>query len=270
VDLIRQAIELARADGGGPGRDGSFSGTREDAYFGASDTQIEEVRLDPIHLEATRIVAHATNSPHGRYFDMLRTQVLQELDKNSYQFLAVTSPTAGCGKSVTACNLALSIARQSERSVVLVDLDLHKPRISEYLGLNRDWGVLSILEGRATLSDAIVKASIGPSNMLVLPGEACSSGSSEWMASQAMASLLQAVKSKFRSRIIIFDLPPVLVSDDVISILPQMDAVLFIAGVGTTSVSQIKECQKHLTGTPVVRVVVNKITDPTESYYSYY
>jgi protein-tyrosine kinase len=270
VDLIRQAIELARADGGRPGRDESFSGTREDAGFGASDTQIGEVRLDPIHLEATRIVAHATNSQHGRYFDMLRTQVLQELDKNSYQFLALTSPTAGCGKSVTACNLALSIARHSERSVVLVDLDLHKPRISEYLGLNRDWGVLSILEGRATLSDALVKACIGPSKMLVLPGEACSSGSSEWMASQPMASLLQAIKSKFRSRIVIFDLPPVLVTDDVISILPQMDAALLIAGVGTTSVSHIKECQKHLTGTPVVRVVVNKITDPSESYNSYY
>ena len=270
MEPIRQAIELARGDGGRFRRGGAFSGGPEGGAFSAFDAQIEEIPLNARHLEAARIVAHAGNSPHGRYFDMLRTQVLQELDKNSFQFLAVTSATAGCGKTVTACNLAMSIARQSERSVVLVDLDLHKPRVSDYLGLDRHQGILSILEGRTTLSDAMVQACIGPSKMLVLPGEACQSGSSEWMASQTMASLMQAIKTEFRSRIVIFDMPPVLVTDDLISILPQMDAALFIAGVGTTSVAQIRECQKHLKGTPVVRVVVNKVTDPTESYYNYY
>ena len=76
-----------------------------------------------------------------------------------------------------------------------------------------------------------------------------------------MSTLLQTIKRDFRSRIVIFDLPPMLLGDDVISILPQMDAVLLVAGVGSTSVSDIKECQKHLQRTPVVRVVVNKVTD---------
>ena len=75
----------------------------------------------------------------GRYYDMLRTQVLQEMDKKSWQFLAVTSPTAACGKTVTACNLAMSIARLPERSVLLVDLDLRKPMVAEYLGVGGNW-----------------------------------------------------------------------------------------------------------------------------------
>jgi len=154
--------------------------------------------------------------------------------------------------------------------VLLIDLDLQKPKVSEYLGLDRPQGFLSVLEGRETLAGAMVQASIGPTKMLVLPGEVCKSGSSEWMASQAMATLLLAIKDEFRSHIVIVDLPPILVGDDFISILPQMDAVLFIAGVGTTSVSQIKECQKHLKRTPVVRVVLNKVTEQTESYYAYY
>jgi Mrp family chromosome partitioning ATPase len=264
VDSIRQAIELARGEGAARR---SFSGT---AGLNAFDADIPDVRLNSTHLETTRLVAHNGGSPHGRYFDMLRTQVLQEFDRNSWQFLAVTSPTAACGKTVTACNLALSIARLPDRQVLLVDFDLQKPKVSEYLGLNREQGVLSVLEGSAALPEAIVRASIGRTNMLVLPGEVCQVGSSEWMASQTMSSLLQAIRTEFRSRIVIFDLPPVLVGDDVLSILPQMDAVLFVAAVGSTSLSQIRECNKHLKTTPVVRIVVNKATEPFESYYSYY
>jgi protein-tyrosine kinase len=266
VDSIRHAIELAR--GQVAAQRASFSGIP--SGLNAPDADVAEVRLNPAHLEATRIVAHNSSGAHGRYFDMLRTQVLQEFDKNSWQFLAVTSPTAGCGKTVTACNLALSISRLPERSVLLVDCDLQKPKVSEYLGLKREQGVLSVLGGSATLPEVIVRALVGRTNMLVLPGEVCHGGSSEWMASQTMTSLLQGIRTEFRSRIVIFDLPPVLVGDDVLSILPQMDATLFIAAVGSTSVSQIKECRKHLQGTPVVRIVVNKATEPTESYYSYY
>jgi MinD-like ATPase involved in chromosome partitioning or flagellar assembly len=163
----------------------------------------------------------------------------------------------------------MSIARLPERAVLLVDLDLRKPMVADYLGVGGTGGVLSVLEGRATLSSAILQASIGPNSFLVLPGSVSSSGSSEWMASQTMSALLQAIKRDFRSRIVIFDLPPMLLGDDVISILPRMDAVLLVAGIGSTSVSDIKECQKHLQQTPVVRVVVNKVTETARSYYDY-
>ena len=93
---------------------------------------------------------------------------------------------------------------------------------------------------------------------------------SEWVASQTTGTLLQTIKRDYRSRIVIFDLPPMLLGDDVISILPRMDAALLVAGVGSTSVSDIKECQKHLQRTPVVRVVVNKATESAGSYYGYY
>jgi protein-tyrosine kinase len=266
VDSIRQAVDLARA--------GVLGGEQLQSSFGpvapVLDSQIKDVELRPDHLESTRIVSHGSTGDHGRYFDALRTQVLQAMDKHSWQFLAVTSPTPGCGKSVTACNLAMSIARLPERSVLLVDLDMQKPKVAEYLGINHKEGLLSILEGRATLSSKIVQASVGRIKMLVLPGQACRSGSSEWMASQTLGTLLQTIKREFRSRIVVFDMPPLLVGDDVISVLPRMDAVLLVAGIGNTSSNDIKECQKHLQSTPVVRVVVNKVTEPSDSYYAYY
>jgi protein-tyrosine kinase len=271
VDSIKQAVELARAAEGAPRQSAGIApGSSDGLRVAQPDPQIRDVRLNSEHLAASRIVAHGASAQHGRYYDMLRTQVLQELDKKSWQFLAITSPTASCGKSVTACNLALSIARLPERSVLLVDLDLRKPMIADYLGLGRNEGVLGVLEGRVALSSAVLKASIGPHSVMVLPGSVSSSGSSEWMASQTMGTLLQTIKRDFRSRIVIFDLPPMLLGDDVISILPRMDAAILVAGVGTTSVSDIKECQKHLQRTPVVRVVVNKATEVNDSYYGYY
>ena len=271
MDSIKQAVELARAAEGAPRLNAGLPpGSSDGSRSGQRDSATRDVRLDPQHLEVSRIISHGASGQHGRYYDMLRTQVLQEFDKKSWQFLAITSPTAGCGKSVTACNLALSIARLPERSVLLVDLDLRKPIVADYLGLGRNEGVLAVLEGRAPLSSSVLRASIGPNSMLVLPGSVSSQGSSEWMASQTMGTLLQTIKRDFRSRIVIFDLPPMLLGDDVISILPRMDAAILVAGVGITSVSDIKECQKHLQRTPVVRVVVNKATETNESYYGYY
>jgi protein-tyrosine kinase len=271
LESIRQAVDLARGEGGILDAPGAVRRFPNGPGSVALDAQIRDVHLNAAHLEAMRIVAQGSiHFAHGRYYDMLRTQVLQEMDKHGWQFLAVTSATPACGKSVTSCNLALSIARLAEQSVLLVDLDLLKPKISEYLGLNCRGGVLSVLEERATLPSKVVQACFGRSKVLVLPGEVCKSGSAEWMASQTMATLLQTIRRDFRSRIVIFDLPPLLIGDDVISILPLMDAVLLVTAVGNTILADIKECRKHLKETPVVRVIVNKVTETPESNYSYY
>ncbi len=90
------------------------------------------------------------------------------------------------------------------------------------------------------------------------------------MASQALASLLQQIKREFRAWTVIVDLPPVLMSDDVISILPQIDCMLFVAAAGTSTLTEIKECNKHLQSASIVRVVLNKAADTTSKYYARY
>jgi protein-tyrosine kinase len=270
LDRIRQALELARSQNSPRRGDSSDPFAPFPAATVAQEARYPEAKLNPAHLESTRLAAYDPLCEGGRYYDMLRTQVLQTMDQNGWQTLAITSPTAACGKTVTACNLALSIARLSERAVLLVDVDLHKPKVAEYLGIQAKSGLLGVLQNRVGLSDAIIRASIAQNQMLVLPGEVCKSGSAEWMASQAMVTSLQALKREFRSHVIILDLPPVLIGDDVISILPQIESVLLVTGVGTSSVSDIKECNKHLRSTPIVRVVVNKVSDKVDAYYGYY
>jgi protein-tyrosine kinase len=230
----------------------------------------KQVTLNAAHLEANRIIAHDVAVPQAKSFDMLRTQVLQSMELKGWQILGVTSPTEGCGKTVTSINLALSMARQKGRSVLLVDADLQRPRIANYLGMKCDQGIVSLLEGRTDLHNSVVQARIKTQKLLVLPCEAATLNSSEWMASQAMSALLQDIRRDFKGWTVIFDLPPILAGDDVISILPQIDCALFVVAAGTTTISEVKESNKHLESTAVLRVVLNKSTEMPGSYYSRY
>jgi Mrp family chromosome partitioning ATPase len=189
------------------------------------------------------------------------------MDLKGWKFLAVTSPTAGCGKTLTAVNLALSISRQSERSVFLVDMDLQKPQVAKTLGLKCQHGILSVLSGQSTLAESVVQTQIGNCQLLVLPAEASTASSSEWMASVAMRSMLQDIRRSYPSRFVILDLPPLLSSDDVIAVVPQIDCVLMVVAVGTSTVSEIRQCNRHLQSSDVIRVVVNKAEEPSAKYY---
>ena len=129
---------------------------------------------------------------------------------------------------------------------------------------------MSVLEGQTDLRSAMLQASIGNEKILVLPCETSRLNSSEFLASKSMTAILQEIKRDFRGWTVIIDLPPVLIGDDVITILPQLDCVLFVATVGTSTVAEVKECTKHLESTPIVRVVLNKSSDAVAAYYSRY
>jgi protein-tyrosine kinase len=218
-------------------------------------------------LEQHRIVAHNVADLRSRAFDMLRTQVVQSMDQKNWHFLAVTSPTAGCGKSVTAINLALSIARQPDRPVLLIDMDLKRPTVANYLGLNCRQGLQGVLEGRTSFADGLTRAHFDGCELLVLPVEAPTARSSELIGSRIMSKLLQDIRRDFKSYIVIFDMPPILQSDEVIATLPKMDCVLLVTAVGISTARQIKECRGHLRSTEVVRLVLNKTQEPAERYY---
>lgn len=281
MEEISQAIKRAKAEGSGAsGRHEYRAGspTRVDAKSArlavsdqrARDSRFyasQEFELDADYLQSKRIIAHDVADGRSVAFDMLRTQVLQSMDAKEWRFIGITSPTPGCGKTMTAVNLALSVARLPERSVLLMDLDLRKPQVANTLGLRPRCGVVSTLERRSSLSEALVHARIGEYPMMVLPTESSAASASDRMASNAMRSLLQEIGENYRPQIKIVDLPPVLSSDDVLAILPQLDCVLLVAAAGATTVAQINESSKHLHSTEIVRVVLNKLPHSNPNYY---
>lgn len=272
MENIRQAVERAR--GSAADSESSARTLKQSPKIFASpsnmiDGQANETELNDAHLQSNRIVAHHSADVCAKPYDMLRTQVLRSMDLKGWKILAVTSPTPECGKTLTSINLALSIARQPDRSVLLVDMDLQRPRIAKALGISCGEGILGVLEARIGLTDAITQARIGNHRFTVLPGGAPTSGSSELMTSRAMSAMMKQIKMDYQSRIVILDLPPILSGDEVISILPQVDCVLLVAAVGTSTVSQVEECNKHLQSADVVRLVLNKVPK-TDVQYHYY
>src|ERR1700733_730191 len=130
MDNIRRALQRARElDAGAEQRKVAPSYPSRPPFapnvgIDSVEGQNQEIALNAAYLESNRIIAHDDMDPRSKFFDMLRTQVLQSMDQRHWKILGITSPTPGCGKTVTAVNLAFSIARQPDRSVLLVDLDL--------------------------------------------------------------------------------------------------------------------------------------------------
>jgi len=251
VEYIRRAIERAST-----GRDDQTQALESRQARGESRADPAKL-LDLTHLERHRIIAHDDADARSKHFHILRTQILQAMDSRGWQTLAVTSPTPGCRATETAVNLAISIARQPDRSVVLVDFDLSESAVASCLGLKCDAGVASILLRSKPLSDALIPLVAGNYRLTVLPNDAPIPNSSEWLASRANASLLQELKAAFRSSILVFNVAPILPSDDAISILPQMDCALLVTAAGVTRRSEVKACEKYLRTVEVLRILVH-------------
>jgi len=270
MENIEHALERAKAQDSRPQRAQPLVRPHDRPPQSDSAASGETIALDDKLLQSNRVISHVITDPRSRSFDMLRTQILHFMDTKDFRVLAVTSPTPNCGKTVTAVNLAISIARQPERSVLLADLDFLKPNVTNVLGLRlANEGALAVLRGEISLPQAVISARISAQSFAVLP-TVSTIGNSELMASRQMAAMMQDLRQKYPSRIIIVDLPPILTGDDVISLLPRLDCLLLVTAVGVSTVAQIEECSRHLQTTEVVKVVLNKANEPGKAPPYYY
>ena len=119
---------------------------------------------------------------------------------------------------------------------------------------------------RTPMMEAIVRTR-AECELMVLPAEAATLRSSELLASRTMDVMLQDIRRNFKSQTVIFDMPPLLSGDDVLATLPRIDCVLLVTAVGVSTVHEIKECNRHLQSSEVIRVVLNKAQEPTARYY---
>lgn len=268
MDNIQRAINRAKQHRGvAPVVDAPSLQYVPPTRFSPGASGVREVRLNREHLENERIIAFDRLDERSKSFDMLRTQVLQTMDTQHAQILAVTSPTAGCGKTLNAVNLAMAIARHPERSVLLIDLDLNGPQVSQRIGIDCEVGLIDVLEGKVAYQDALVQARIGSTDLLVLPSKGSRAGTQEWPSARTLAALLKDLKQEDRARTIILDMPPLLSGDEVISMLPYVDSVLFVVSAGKTTKDHLKECSKHLHASSLVRVVLNQSPEPGITAY---
>ncbi|MFJ4345130.1 CpsD/CapB family tyrosine-protein kinase [Pseudomonas sp. NPDC089401] len=231
--------------------------------FDYVQTQVVPLRAE--HLERNRIVSYNKNSNMNGPIDLLRTQVLQAMEENGWRTLAITSPTPEAGKTVLAVNLAMSIAHHTTKTALLVDFDLRRPRVGRALGLPMERALNELLEGKAWLEEVLVNPTLP--RFVVLPTREPIPMSTEVLSSPKVSSLISDLRDRYDSRICIFDLPPLLSSDDAITVLPKFDCVLLVVANGVNSKKDIEDCLYHLAGANLIGAVLNKADEQPRTYY---
>lgn len=268
MEKIKQAIEKARQQSGEKvelPRPVAVAPAPTSEVGEISYRQTRVVALDPRHLEKHRIVALNKSDLSSVSFDLLRTQVLQKMEEHGWRTLAIVSPVPECGKTVVAINLAISIAHHTSKTAMLVDFDLRKPKIAEYLGLPDGISLNEVLEGGVDASEAFVNP--GMPKLVVMPAARPIRKSAEMLASDKVKQLVSDLRDRYKERIVIFDLPPLLSVDDAISVLPQIDCVLMVVGNGMVTKHEMDESLRLLHTTHLLGVILNKAEMQRQNYY---
>ena len=265
MERIQAAIQKAKEQRGaglpGPAGQGGTAPRRSAqtepaAAPGGVWDELKTFEPDPRVMNRNRIVTY-DNSDRGHVtFDMIRTKALHVMRQNGWTSLGITSPTAGCGKTTTAVNLAFSFAHQHDLRTLLVDLDLRHPAVASSIGLRENHSMAEVLQGTVAVSENFVRYG---NNLAIGTSAAPIRNSAELLFSAVTAEAVAELRQVFRPDIIIYDLPPALVSDDVMAFVPHLDCVLLVAAAEKTRLDEVDKSERDLAErTNVLGVVLNK------------
>jgi Mrp family chromosome partitioning ATPase len=219
----------------------------------------------PALLESNRILDPSRSTAATAAFKILRTQVLQRMSEHQWRSLAVVSPNGEEGKTTTAVNLAISLASDQWHTVLLVEFDLRRPKIAKMLGIDPEMGADDLLRGNARIEECLYHPE-GFDRLVVLPVRAAMPNSSETLAGPGCRALVAELRERYPDRLLVFDLPPILGSDDTLAFLPQVECALVVVAEGVTPRDDLLRSMELLRNSPVVGTVLNRATEVVSPY----
>lgn len=216
-------------------------------------------------MERSCVLPRVTDEAALRAYKIMRTRVLQRLQAGNWRSIVVTGTEAQQGKTLTATNLAYALAQDPHTSVFLVDLDLRRPQIARYLGMEFSKGLSDYLAGNANIEDIIYES--GTPRLAIIPNGSAVQHSSELLAAPRMAELARQLQAESPARIIVYDMPPLLMSDDVMVFAPLAEAVLLVVTEGYSDRAAVEKAREVLGEMNLLGVVLNKSMEKNESGY---
>jgi Mrp family chromosome partitioning ATPase len=208
--------------------------------------------VSPTFLYANRIIAFDSDSSMAHAYDVLRNQLLNEHKDQDTRVISVTAPTRGCGATVTAINLALSFARVPGSNVLLVDANSRDPAVGTILGLPPRPPFEDPIRGWLTTVDIrglhchLLRAAWGPGK-IPLPADLA-----------RMTAQVEFTRQMLKPTIVLFDLPPMLSSDEVIPFVDMSDTAVIVLAVGKSRLPELEICRSYLGSEKSMQVVLNK------------
>jgi protein-tyrosine kinase len=289
MEKIRAAIEKARAerelraeigreaDAGeapaGTGRRkarGVAPRIEEERSSGAEAAWQRLPRFEPAreHARRNRLVSYIGGAD-AVSFEVLRTRLLKSVVSNNWRRIAITSPTAGCGKTTTCLNLAFSLSRLPEVKTLLIETDMRRPAMRGLLGLEKAHNISAALAGDEAAEAHMVRYQ---SNLAIGTNAKAVMNPAEILMGSRIGDTLSAIELAYEPTLTIFDTPPLLAGDDTLGFLNQVDAVLLIGAVETSSIKEIDICERQIAEhTNVLGVVLNKCRYVDQGHeYGYY
>lgn len=282
--VIERALEkLKQAT---DGRSGRFTPQAETALQRAGrrvgrrvgDTPIQRhafprLQIDMDLLASNRVLVpdsdEIENAGANAAFRMLRTRLMHRMRASNWASLAITSPGAGDGKSLTTLNLALSFARARSGDVFLLDLDLRNPSVCQYLGIDPPHDLAGYFSGSGSPTDVFF--TIGVENLAIAGSSAPIEHASELLASERFEELLASISTLASEPIVLLDLPPLLVTDEALLVAPRVDAVALVVSEGRTRRDALQRARHLLEEFTFAGVIMNRASETfgADSYYGY-
>lgn len=230
---------------------------------------IPAMQLDTKSLDRNRILAYRS-SPGVAAYDMMRTKLLQQMRKNQWRRVAITSASPGSGKTMTSLNLAFSLSRQSDLRIMLIELDMRRPAMAQAIGVRPS--KLQFSEALADRDPAEKHMIRYGSNVIFAVNNHSIRDSAEMLQGLTASRVLDDIEKRYEPDIMIFDMPPMTSSDDTLAFLDQIDCALLMVEAEKNRPNDIEKCEQELAArTNVLGVVLNKCRylDRTETYGYY-
>lgn len=252
---------------------GAEAGAKAQAQYSDYSSKVvsKELNITPVNRLLTTITD--PHSPVSEQYRKLKTHLVKLTQKDEFHnILMVTSTVSREGKSITALNLAISLAQELDHTVLLVDADLRRPSVHQYLEFEPTIGLSDCLMDGIDIGEAIVRTGIG--KLSVIPAGKEVPNPLELFSSKKMQDLVKEMKHRYHDRYVIFDTPPLLPFAETRSLGHLVDGIVFVVKEGEASQENIREAIDSVKGCRILGVVFNESTvspdDDRYGDYSYY
>lgn len=234
-----------------------------------------EVTLDLDRLQSNGMVTpRSANTLLSEQYRLIKRPLLIKSDmgktdrERKSNLIMVTSSLPSEGKTFTSINLAMSIAMELDKTVLLVDGDGAKSDITRLLGIDAVQGLTDVLlEKDLDLSDVLLRTNVP--KLTVLPAGVTHTNVTELLASDDMKALISEISSRYSDRIIIFDTPPLLATSGASVLAGLVGQVVMVIRAESTLQSHVQQALEQLKGCANVSIILNRTRDLLPQKYGY-
>jgi protein-tyrosine kinase len=275
MSRIEQALEKAAHL-----RNTTGSSTVKAREVGNASVQAIRQHTPPPPMDSAEIMKRIDNpllatlcDPHSvvsEEYRKLKSVVAAFAHKDEFKnVIMVTSSVGSEGKSITSLNLAITLAQEFDHTVLLIDADLRKPSLQEYLGMKPGRGLSDYLKGEAELGELLIKSGIG--RLTLLPAGTPVRNPVELFSSQKLRDFLVEIKNRYHDRFVIIDTPPLLPFAETRSLGALVDGVLFVIREGVVTPANLQEAMNTIDSAKLIGTVFNEATQASlNGHYHYY